>query len=230
MIGRNTAATAALATALWMSPAEAQFPVEVTLVLAVDASASVSYHEFDLQMRGIAAAFRDPAVIAAIEGVGPNGIAVSMLQWSGPEDMALAATWHQIRNAGEADLFATAVDSAGRLPAATGTAIGLAIRAARDLLNNAPFAGVRRVIDVSGDGQANLGTLPSQERDSTVAEGITVNGLAILNEERQLDAYYERNVIGGPGSFVVVANTYRDFARAIRLKLLREIGSPVSMR
>ncbi len=220
---------AALAAALWLSPAEARTPVEVALVLAVDASASVSYHEFDLQMRGISAAFRDPVVVAAIEALGGNGVAVSMLQWSGLRDMALAAPWHHIRNA-EEESFAAAVDGAGRLPAASGTAIGLAIKVAREVLEQSPFVGARRVIDVSGDGQANLGTVPSQERDIAAAEGITVNGLAILNEEPDLDAYYERNVMGGPASFVIVANTYRDFARAMRIKLLRELGGAVSMR
>ena len=219
-----------LTLACLTSAARAREPVEVALVLAVDSSASVNYAEFSLQMRGIADAFRDAAVIATIEGSGPNGIAVCLLQWSGAKDMAVVAGWTHVRNAEEAERFAVYVETAGRVPSPAGTAIGLALRAARWALAEAPFDAVRRIIDLSGDGRANFGVLPDNERDAAVAEGITVNGLAILNEEPELDQYYDAHVIGGPGSFVMVASDYQDFARAIRLKLLRELGGSVALR
>lgn len=215
---------------LWAPPAAARTPVEVALVLAVDSSASVNYSEFSLQMRGIADAFRDPAVIGSIQAAGPNGVAVCLLQWSGAEDMSIVAGWYRVRDAAEAHAFADQVDAATRVPAPSGTAIGLAIRAAHWALAEAPYEAVRRIIDVSGDGRANFGVLPDTERDIAVADGITINGLTILNEEPELDSYYEAHVIGGPGSFVMIATDYADFARAIRLKLLRELGGAVSMR
>jgi hypothetical protein len=228
-VGRLVAAIV-LALACLAPAARARTAVEVALVLAVDSSASVNYQEFSLQMQGIANAFRDPAVIATIQASGPNGIAVCLLQWSGAVDMAVVAGWTQVRNADEAERFAVYVETAGRVPSPAGTAIGLALRAARWTLAEAPFDAVRRIIDVSGDGRANFGVLPDSERDAAVADGITINGLAILNEEPELDAYYEAHVIGGPGSFAMVAKDYQDFARAIRLKLLRELGGAVAAR
>jgi hypothetical protein len=127
--------------------------------------------------------------------------------------------------------FAQLVDAAGRLPSSSGTALGSALRDALDILLQAPFEGRRQVIDVSGDGRANQGAVPEPERDRAGALGVTVNGLAILNEEPELDSYYLRSIVIGPGSFVLVATDYADFARAMRLKLLREIGGTgVSMR
>jgi hypothetical protein len=85
------------------------------------------------------------------------------------------------------------------------------------------FSGLRRKIDVSGDGRANEGFRPARVRDFAVLSGVTVNGLAIINDEPYLEDYYHREVIGGPGAFVMVANDYLDFVEAIRLKLLREL-------
>ena len=91
------------------------------------------------------------------------------------------------------------------------------------------FEGRRQVIDISGDGRANQGSHPSRERDKATALGVTVNGLAILNEDPFVDKYYLRNVIGGTGAFLMTASDYQDFADAIILKLIQEIaGAPVA--
>ena len=112
-----------------------------------------------------------------------------------------------------------------------GNAIGEAVIVATDAIESNSFLGTRRVIDVSGDGQNNMGVSPAEIRDRAVALGVTVNGLAILDEEPWLDRYYAASVIGGPGAFLEVAADYDSFARAMRRKLRREIGnSPVASR
>ena len=95
-------------------------------------------------------------------------------------------------------------------------------------IENGPFRGARRVIDVSGDGESSSGDSPDRFRDAAVAAGITINGLTILNEDPTLDQYYAEHVIGGPEAFVIAARDYEDFARAMRIKLLQEIrGAPL---
>jgi hypothetical protein len=103
------------------------------------------------------------------------------------------------------------------------TAIGHALEFCLKLFPARGFQGRKRVIDVSGDGYSNKGILPNTVRDRAARQGITVNGLAIINEERFLAGYYQRNVIGGPGAFVAVANDFADFGQAILAKLLREM-------
>ena len=87
-----------------------------------------------------------------------------------------------------------------------------------------PWPPARRVVDLSGDGPANAGIVATAGRDGAAALGITVNALAVVHEEPELEAYYAAEVITGPGAFVQRAETYDDFASAIRRKLLREIG------
>ena len=91
-------------------------------------------------------------------------------------------------------------------------------------LDGNDFSGIRRKIDVSGDGRANEGFKPERVRDFAVRSGVTVNGLAIINDEPYLEQYYRTHVIGGPAAFVLVADDYEDFVQAIRLKLLRELA------
>ncbi len=211
--------------------AGADRPVDLELVLAIDASASVSYDEFNLQMAGLARAFRDPAVIRAIETAAPNGIAVSLVQWSGPGAQALGVDWTLVRDRASARAFADRIDATPRLVTGGGTAIGDAVLAALRLFERNGFAGARRVIDVSGDGAANQGAPPEAARAAAQAAGVTINGLAILTDEPGLDRYYEKAVIEGAASFVLVADDFADFARAIRLKLILEAtGAPMARR
>ena len=202
----------------------APIPVALELVLAVDASGSVSEQEFELQMRGLADAFRDPQVVAAIAGAGPGGIAVALVQWSSPGQQVVAVDWLKVSDAASAGALAARIDAAGRLIQGE-TAIDGALRFSLELLASADFASRRRIIDLSGDGQTNWGPDPDEERDRVVAAGVTINALAVVNEQPHLGGYYRKHVIGGPDCFVMTAADYADFARAIRLKLIREIGN-----
>jgi hypothetical protein len=208
--------------------ARADAGVDLELVLAIDSSGSVDFGESELQMGGIARALRDPEVIEAIEGGAPNGVAVAVIEWSGPGQQLVAVDWTRITDAGSAAALAARIDARGRILIGE-TALGDALRFATDLLLHAPFQGARQIIDVSGDGPSNAGDEPDPARDAAALEGITINGLAILRENPGLDRYYALHVIGGPDAFVMVAKDYDDFARAIRQKLLREIrGAPLA--
>lgn len=203
--------------------------LDLELVLAVDSSSSVDDREFALQMDGIAKAFRHPAVVQAIVAGAPNGLVVSLVQWSGAETRALAVPWTLVRDQLSAYVFAAQVAAAPRIVGGGPTALGNAIGYATALLETNAFQARRRVIDVSGDGINNEGELAALARARAMTLGITVNGLAILTDEPNLTRYYLAGVVGGPGAFVMTANDFEDFAQAIRLKLIAEItGGTVS--
>lgn len=197
---------------------------DLALCLAVDVSASVDFDEFGLMVGGYAAAFRDPGVQAACTA-GPRGaVAVAMLFWSGAaQPPEVAVPWALLDGAAAAEALAAAMEDAPRLPQPGATAIGEGMAAALALLARCPFDAARLVLDVSGDGRHNQGRAPGLVRDIGVAAGVTINGLAVLNEEPDLLAHYVAEVIGGPGSFAMDCPDYAAFAEAIRLKLAREI-------
>ena len=208
--------------------ARSEVDVDLELVLAIDSSGSVDFAEFELQAGGIARAFRDPEVIEAITGAAPNGVAVSVVQWSGRRQHLAVVDWTKVTDAASAHALAAAIEATGRVLIGE-TAIGDALQFATEQLAYGPFQGARRVIDLSGDGPTNAGRDPDPIRDAAVWDGITINGLAILDESPTLDLYYADHVIGGPDAFVVTARDYGDFARAMRMKLLREIrGAPLA--
>jgi hypothetical protein len=209
-------------------PARSQVDVDLELVFAIDSSGSVDFAEFELQASGIARAFRDPEVIEAIMGAAPNGIAVCVIQWSGRHQHLAVVDWTKVTDAVSADALAATIEATGRVLIGE-TAIADALEFATDQFADGPFRGARRIIDLSGDGVTNAGGDPDPIRDAAVWSGITINGLAILNESPTLDLYYADHVIGGPDAFVLTARDYDDFARAIRLKLLQEIrGAPLA--
>jgi uncharacterized protein DUF1194 len=209
-------------------PAVAQTPVPLELILAVDASGSVSDGEFNLQVKGIADAFRDPEVISAIRGAGLGGIAVALMQWSSPGHQVMAVNWQLVSDRASAEQLAQQILTTGRLILGE-TAIDRALRFAMAEISSNDYSGRRRVIDLSGDGATNWGSFPDKARDEAVAAGITINALAIVNEQPDLDQYFQDHVIGGLGAFVITALDYEDFARAIRSKLIEEIqGRPVA--
>lgn len=217
-------AAAGLIVGLGLALAQEGEPVALELVLALDSSSSVSAEEFDLQRRGIALAFRDPAVRKAIADLGEPGLAVAVLQWSGGRMQRLAVEWTRITGAAggqDIDRLAAAVASSARLLTG-GTSLGGAVRTALAEIEANRFEGRRKVIDVSGDGFTGLS--PRRERDRAVERGVTINGLAILNEKPELGLYYAAHLIGGPGAFVLTAGSYEDFAEAMRDKLLQEIS------
>jgi hypothetical protein len=198
--------------------------VSVALVLAVDASGSVSMGRFELQMRGYAAAFRNPQVLNAIRSLGTRSIAVTMFQWTGPFLHVIAADWALIKDPSGAAAFAGAIDTAPRKLFGGGTSISGAIDFSRTLLAQSPYKGQRRIIDISGDGSNNSGRPPEMARDEAVAAGININGLPILTLEPGLDRYYFTHVIGGPGAFMVPVVNYDNFADAVLKKLINEIA------
>lgn len=207
--------------ALGAQPSE----VDLALVLAVDCSYSVDSREFLLQMRGLADAFRKAEIQRAIARGDRGRIAVALVQWSDDANQLLAISWRVVATPEEANAFAAAIDATPRNLAEGGTAIGQALEFAATVFRLAPAA-TRRVIDMSSDGRNNRGVRPSLARDAVVAQGITINGLAIVNEWPTLDKYFEHQVVGGSGNFVIVANDYEAYAEAIYRKLLKEITGP----
>ncbi|MFL5000051.1 MAG: DUF1194 domain-containing protein [Xanthobacteraceae bacterium] len=202
----------------------AQSSVDLELVLAVDVSGSVNQTRFELQKEGYVAAFRNPRVLGAI-GSGPaQAIAVTMVQWTGPSLQIQVIPWTVIRDRRSAEAFAAAIDSVPRQLFSGGTSISGAIDYSLTLFAESGFRGSRRVIDVSGDGSNNRGRPAHLARDDAARVGVGINGLPILALEPNLDRYYYDNVIGGPGAFMVPAESYEAFAAAILKKLITEIA------
>ncbi len=206
--------------------AQAQTPVSIELVLAVDTSLSVNDIEYGLQMQGIAQAFRTPEIIKLISR--QDGVAVTLIQWAGWVNTEHTVPWRLLTTANSILEFATEIEMAKRETVGRLTAISTAIEASLHAIATNEFAGRRLKIDVSGDGRNNAGPPPAQSRELAAALGVTINGLAILTDFADLDDYFRRQIMSGPGAFVVRANDYHDFARAIRLKLMRELASAVS--
>lgn len=218
--------------AIWMVAAgmrpAPQQGVDLNLVLAMDASASIDDREFALQTQGFAEAFRHPDVIAAVRSVGNAGIAVTVVQWAGIGQQTVAVNWAVVKDQASGEAMAAQIETAGRKLVGA-THIDKALRFSTALLANSKFRARRQIIDVSGDGKSNFGAATSRARDEALAAGITVNGLAILNEVPDLGRYYGGEVVGGAGSFLMTATDFRDFATAIRLKLILEIrGAPLA--
>lgn len=211
-------------------PARSQTPVDVELVLAIDASSSIAGEEFELQIDGYAQAFRHPAVIAAISALQPNGIAVTLVQWSASFQQFQSVPWHHVHDTDSAATFAAAIEANSRRFVGFGTAIGSAIAYAVGLFGTDRFVGRRKVIDISADERSNMGSHPSYLRRSAADAGITVNGLAVLEGDDTLPDYFREYVITGTGSFVVSVDSYENIAEAVRRKLLRELAAPVASR
>jgi len=204
--------------------------VDVALVLVVDVSGSVQSDEFDLERNGIATAFSSPEIIAAVEGGALGRIAVSVVFFASPEETGTVVPWTVISDEASAEHFAWAMSAAQRSGNGS-TSISSGMTLAAKMIANSPYRATRRVIDVSGDGANNLdlGGTDNGSIDMTSAHAlcasqhITVNGLAIVNQEPDIADYYRHNVISGTGAFLIVAKGVADFARAIRRKLVQEI-------
>jgi hypothetical protein len=199
--------------------------VDLQLVLAVDASGSVNQERFELQKQGYAAAFRHPQVLRAIQSGRTQSIAVAMTQWTGPTMQVIIVPWTRVRDQASADALADAIEKSQRQLFSGGTSISGAIDFGVTLMSTGPYRGIKRVIDVSGDGSNNRGRPVTLARDDAVGAGITINGLPILALEPNLDRYYFENVIGGPGAIMVPAANYDAFAQAILKKLIMEIAA-----
>jgi uncharacterized protein DUF1194 len=206
------------------APRPVQTDVALALVLAADASGSVSDDRFALQKRGYAAAFRNPQVLNSIRSLTTQSIAVTMMQWTGPELHVQTVDWTLAKDEASMKALADAIEGSKRQLFGGGTSISGAIDYSRILLTTSPFLGIRRVIDISGDGANNRGRAVTLARDEAVRDGISINGLPILSLEPDLDRYYYDNVIGGPGAFMVPARNHDTFADAILKKLITEIA------
>ena len=209
--------------------------VDLLLVLASDVSRSVTDSEFKLQREGYAAALTNPGVIQAVRS-GPHArIAICFVEWSGAESQKLLIDWTLVS---DADTAGTVSKQLLKLPRsfADRTSISEGLAFAMVQLGRAPFRAERRTIDVAGDGTNNAGRNIALVREDVLRQGISINGLVILsqvalpwNPEHThppggLDEYYRRHVIGGPGSFLVVADGHEAFARAIVKKMTAEIA------
>lgn len=199
-------------------------PVDLALVLAVDVSASVDFGEFGLMMGGYAAAFRDEALAERLASGAAGATALAMLFWSGPGVREIAVPWRRVASVADAAAFAEAIDATPRMIPAGATALGEGLAASLALLERCPWPAARRVVDVSGDGRANAGLPLATARAAAELAGVTVNGLAVVNEEPDLADYYREALIVGPGAFVIRAEDYAAFAEAILAKLWREVG------
>lgn len=206
--------------------------VDLELVLAVDVSGSVEPDEAELQRKGFVEAFRNPAVIRAISGGQFGRIAVTYIEWAGDHYWRLGIDWRIIDGAASANAFATELRGLA-FNSALWTSISGAIDFGLERFAKSPHQSKRRVIDIAGDGANNNGEAVTRARDRAVKQGITINGLPIVNgrpspygtpQVPNLDWYFEDCVIGGPNAFIVVADGFEDFARAIKRKLIREIA------
>ena len=202
--------------------------VDLELVLAIDLSSSVDQTEWELQAIGIAEAFRNPSLIETIQASAPNGIAVAVVQWSSNNSQSLAVDWTLVTDAVSGRALSRKIKHMPRMVGGGQTGIYGAIDFSIRQFKNSAYTSWKKVIDISGDGQANSGSRPSQIRDQAVAEGVIINGLAIINEEPYVDRYFRDKVIGGAGAFLMLAEDYDDFATAILRKLIREIGPPLA--
>lgn len=211
--------------------------VDLELVLAMDASGSISQSDYILQLEGTAEAFRDPEVQVAMTSGALGKIAVAVMLWSDAGRAKPNSGWFIIEDAASAEAFATMV-SHFQLPdgqvislfGGGGTGIGAGVEEALRLLSTNTYRGDRQVIDVSGDGvetefEFSQGVMIRDARAMADISGVTVNGLPISrNDVASLAIYYQKEVITGPGAFVVEAKGFDDFARAFREKLLREVA------
>ena len=202
--------------------------VDLALVLAVDGSASVTYEEFGLIAGGMAAALREPPIIAALIGGPAKASLCSLLLWSGAGAQEVITGWTLVASKVDAMAFADQVDNMPRVVPAGETAIGEALLASLTLLSHIPDTPARQVVNVIGDGRSNSGLAPGPVRDRMAEAGITINGLCILHEEPDLLESYTREVIGGQGAFAVTCQDYPAFAAAMKQKLTRERNVPIA--
>jgi hypothetical protein len=205
--------------------------VDVELVLAVDVSYSMDMDELALQREGYAQAIVSKEFLQALKS-GPNGrIAITYFEWAASTDQKIIIPWRVIDGPETADAVANEIVKTP-IRRASRTSISGAINFAMPLFDENPHRGLRRVIDISGDGPNNNGAPVVIARDAAVEKGIVINGLPIMVKEPSystmdidnLDLYYEDCVIGGPGSFVVTIKDRDKFKEAIRTKLLLEIA------
>ena len=221
---------AALATLPAPAAPEGPVKVDIKLVIATDVSLSINEEEAQLQREGIAEVFLDPDVVKAIKSGALGRIAVAMLDWSSANYDRVVLDWTFVEDEASATALAEKVRTIPRTPG-TRTSISAALERATLMLNESDgkIVATRKVIDVSGDGPNNDGVSLQHIHDTTANNGVTVNGLPIMDENAEgyvpdLDQYYAACVVAGKGSFLVVVKKFKDFGAAMRHKLVLEIS------
>ena len=206
-------------------------PVDVELVIAVDVSYSMDPDEQSLQREGYVLALTSTEFLQALRQGAHGKIAITYFEWAGQSDQKILVPWRVIDGPESADAVAAEISRAPYRRASR-TSISGALRFAKPLFDDSGYRGLRRVIDVSGDGANNAGPLVELTRDDVLAAGITINGLPIMLKRpysgtmdiENLDEYYEDCVIGGPGAFVIPIREREKFIEATRTKLVLEIA------
>ncbi|WP_179187848.1 DUF1194 domain-containing protein [Kiloniella majae] len=198
--------------------------VDMELILAVDCSYSVSDAEYQLQMNGLARALRSPAVNVAIQAGHYKKISIALIQWSGTNNQIVSIPWTAIGSPSSVTNLSERIHRLPRHVALGPTSISAVIAKSLHMFSNSPYRSYRKVLDISGDGRNNDGVPAHFLRDVAIKKGVTVNGLAIINETPTLHHYFRNAVIGGQGSFVIKANSYEAYKYAIQKKLVREIA------
>ena len=215
--------------------------VDLVLVLAADISRSVDERKFKLQRDGYAAAIADPRVVRAMTAGAWGRIAMCFMEWASEGEQTVVVDWTTVGNEADALNVSRRIREAPRAYMGR-TSISAAIDYSIMLMARSPFAAPRRVIDVSGDGTNNSGRPVTTARDAAVSQGVVINGLVILSETPLptnplhthppggLTAYYENNVIGGPGAFVLEAESFESFGQMMISKLIKEIAAVPAAR
>lgn len=223
---------ACLALLFANAPARAgNIPVDVELVLAVDISYSMDFDELNLQRDGYVQALTSKEFLDALRGGGHGKIALVYVEWAGSHEQTIVVPWTLIDGRAAAEAFAAKL-AAAPIRRTYRTSISSGLIFAAELFGKSDFKGIRRVIDVSGDGTNNQGPLIEPTRDDIVAKGIIINGLPLqlkmpvgsMLDIPNLHEYYEDCVIGGTGAFVIPVRERAQFANAIRQKLVLEVS------
>ena len=198
--------------------------VDLALVLAVDCSSSVDAGDFKLQMLGIAEAMRNPLFFEGVQAGDDQRIALSLVQWSTRNSQHIVIKWRLLSAQAEILQTATEIASSERIWQLGGTGMAAAINFCNGLMQRLPTEAKRKVIDVSGDGEDNENGDVETARRLALSQGITINGLPIIDGSQYIESYYRHQVIGGPGSFLVPAANMLAFKDAMTQKLFREIS------
>jgi hypothetical protein len=230
-VGIALAASAAPTVPKFADTRASAIPVDVELVIAVDVSYSMDPDEQALQREGYVLALTSKEFLQALRQGAHGKIAITYFEWAGQSDQKILMPWRMIDGPESADAVAAEIARAP-IRRASRTSISGGLRFAKPLFDDSGYRGLRRVIDVSGDGANNAGPLVELIRDDVLAAGITINGLPIMLKRPykgtmdmdNLDEYYEDCVIGGPGAFVIPIREREKFIEATRTKLVLEVA------
>ena len=210
--------------------------VDVELILAVDVSLSMSPRELEIQRDGYVAALTSEQVVNAIRDGVHGKIAITYVEWAGQAVQTVIVPWTIVASLEDAQRVADQL-SVHPPNSARRTSISSALDFAADMFAESPHRGMKRVVDVSGDGPNNQGRLVMPARDALTEQGITINGLPLMTgggyasvyDINDLDLYYRDCVIGGPGAFMIPVNDWSQFPEAVRRKLVLELaGGPAA--